>query len=319
MAQNKQRIGWIGMGRMGYPMAERLLKAGYDVSIWNRTRAKAEPLAKIGGKVVDNLFDLKDVDVLFSIVSTGKDLEQVYFGKNSVTGHGGKIPKIFVDCSTISVEESASIRDRLGQLGSEFVAAPVSGNAKVIKAGKLSTVVSGSEAACKTVTPMLEVVAPQGVSYVGEGELARICKIAHNVMLAVVIENLIEITLLANKMGVPRHAFLAFMNNGVMGSMFTRYKSPALVNLDWTTTFTPELLRKDLDLGLALGREWDVPMPVTAATREVLQTHFGAATLKPDPEKYLQEDFAALLETMALASGMKLESENKNVPTGLEN
>jgi len=319
MAQNKQRIGWIGMGRMGYPMAERLLKAGYDVSIWNRTRAKAEPLAKIGGKVVDNLFDLKDVDVLFSIVSTGKDLEQVYFGKNSVTGHGGKIPKIFVDCSTISVEESASIRDRLGQLGSEFVAAPVSGNAKVIKAGKLSTVVSGSETACKTVTPMLEVVAPQGVSYVGEGELARICKIAHNVMLAVVIENLIEITLLANKMGVPRHAFLAFMNNGVMGSMFTRYKSPALVNLDWTTTFTPELLRKDLDLGLALGREWDVPMPVTAATREVLQTHFGAATLKPDPEKYLQEDFAALLETMALASGMKLESENKNVPTGLEN
>jgi len=319
MAQNKQRIGWIGMGRMGYPMAERLLKAGYDVSIWNRTRAKAEPLAKIGGKVVDNLFDLKDVDVLFSIVSTGKDLEQVYFGKNSVTGYGGKIPKIFVDCSTISVEESASIRDRLAQLGSEFVAAPVSGNAKVIKAGKLSTVVSGSEAACKTVTPMLEVVAPQGVSYVGEGELARICKIAHNVMLAVVIENLIEITLLANKMGVPRHAFLAFMNNGVMGSMFTRYKSPALVNLDWTTTFTPELLRKDLDLGLALGREWDVPMPVTAATREVLQTHFGAATLKPDPEKYLQEDFAALLETMALASGMKLESENKNVPTGLEN
>jgi 3-hydroxyisobutyrate dehydrogenase len=319
MAQNKQRIGWIGMGRMGYPMAERLLKAGYDVSIWNRTRAKAEPLAKIGGKVVDKLFDLKDVDVLFSIVSTGKDLEQVYFGKNSVTGHGGKIPKIFVDCSTISVEESASIRDRLAQLGSEFVAAPVSGNAKVIKAGKLSTVVSGSEAACKTVTPMLEVVAPQGVSYVGEGELARICKIAHNVMLAVVIENLIEITLLANKMGVPRHAFLAFMNNGVMGSMFTRYKSPALVNLDWTTTFTPELLRKDLDLGLALGREWDVPMPVTAATREVLQTHFGAATLKPDPEKYLQEDFAALLETMALASGMKLESENKNVPTGLEN
>jgi 3-hydroxyisobutyrate dehydrogenase len=319
MAQNKQRIGWIGMGRMGYPMAERLLKAGYDVSIWNRTRAKAEPLAKIGGKVVDNLFDLKDVDVLFSIVSTGKDLEQVYFGKNSVTGYGGKIPKIFVDCSTISVEESASIRDRLGQLGSEFVAAPVSGNAKVIKAGKLSTVVSGSEAACKTVTPMLQVVAPQGVSYVGEGELARICKIAHNVMLAVVIENLIEITLLANKMGVPRHAFLAFMNNGVMGSMFTRYKSPALVNLDWTTTFTPELLRKDLDLGLALGREWDVPMPVTAATREVLQTHFGAATLKPDPEKYLQEDFAALLETMALASGMKLESENKNVPTGLEN
>jgi 3-hydroxyisobutyrate dehydrogenase len=318
MAANKQKIGWIGVGRMGGPMAERLLKAGYDLSIWNRTRAKAEPLAKIGGKVVDNLFDLKDVDVLFSIVSTGKDLDQVYFGKNSVTGHGGKLPKIFVDCSTISVEESAAIRDRLAQLGCAYVAAPVSGNAKVIKAGKLSAVISGPEAACKTVTPMLEAIAPRGVSYVGDGELARICKIAHNVMLGVVIENLIEITLLANKMGVPRHAFLAFMNNSVMGSMFTGYKSPALVNLDWTTTFTPELLRKDLDLGLALGREWDVPMPVTAAAREVLQGHFGAATLKPDPQEYLQKDFAALMETMALASGMTLKSENKNVPTGLE-
>jgi len=318
MAQNKQRIGWIGMGRMGYPMAERLLKAGYDISVWNRTRSKAEPLTKVGAKVVDNLSDLKDVDVLFSIVSTGKDLDQVYFGKNSVTGQGGKVPKIFVDCSTIAVEDSASIRERLEQLGADFVAAPVSGNAKVIKAGKLSSVISGSEAACKMVAPMMEVIAPQGVSYVGEGELARICKIAHNVMLGVVIENLIEITLLANKMGIPRHAFLAFMNNSVMGSMFTRYKAPALVNLDWTTTFTPELLRKDLDLGLALGREWDVPMPVTAATREVLQSHFGAATLKSNPEEYRQKDFAALMETMALAAGMKLESENKNVPTGLE-
>ena len=174
MADNK-KIGWIGTGRMGYPMVERLLKAGHDVSIWNRTRAKAEPLAKLGGKLVDNLLELKEADVLFSIVSTGKDLDQVYFGKNSISGHGGKIPKVFVDCSTIAVEESAAIRDRLEQLGSAFVAAPVSGNAKVIKGGRLSAVVSGNEAACKSVIPMLSVIAPQGVSYVGEGELARVC------------------------------------------------------------------------------------------------------------------------------------------------
>jgi 3-hydroxyisobutyrate dehydrogenase len=318
MAEGRQRIGWIGMGRMGSPMAERLLKAGYEVAIWNRTRAKAEPLAGKGGRIVDKPRDLAEADVLFSIVSTGKDLVEVYFGKDGVVTGSGKLPKIFVDCSTIAVEESADVRKRLAEHGADYVAAPVSGNAKVIKAGKLSAVISGSEAACKTVAPMLEVIAPQGVSFVGAGELARICKIAHNVMLGVVIENLIEITLLANKMGVPRHAFLAFMNNSVMGSMFTRYKSPALVNLDWTTTFTPELLRKDMDLGLALGREWDVPMPVTAAAREVVQTHFGAATLRPDAEEYLQNDFAALMETMALASGMQLKSENKNVPSGLE-
>jgi 3-hydroxyisobutyrate dehydrogenase len=313
-----KKIGWIGAGRMGIPMAERLIKAGYDVSIWNRTRAKAEPLQKVGGKVVDHLSDLKSVDVLFSIVATGKDVQEVMYGKNGVCSQGGRIPPTVVDCSTIAVEESAAVRERLKQLGADFVAAPVSGNAKVIKAGKLSAVVSGDENACKAVMPLIEVFAPRGVSYVGEGELARVCKIAHNVMLGVIIENLIEMTLLTNKMGVPRHAWLSFFNNSAMGSMFTRYKSPALVNLDWTTTFTPELLRKDLDLGLELGREMDVPLPVTAAAREVLQGHFGAAMLQKNPQDYLQKDFAALAETMALAAGMKLESENKNVPSGLE-
>ena len=315
---DRQKIGWIGAGRMGTPMAERLIKAGYDVAVWNRTRAKTEPLAKIGGKLVDHLSDLRNVDVLFCIVATGKDVQEVLYGNNGVCSRGGKVPPIVVDCSTIAVEESAAIRAKLKELGAEFVAAPVSGNAKVIKAGKLSAVVSGPEAACKAAMPLIEVFAPRGVFYVGNGELARVCKIAHNVMLGVVIENLIEMTLLTNKMGVPRHAWLAFLNNSAMGSMFTRYKSPALVNLDWTTTFTPELLRKDLDLGLELGREMDVPLPVTAAAREVLQSHFGVATLQRNPAEYLQKDFAALAQTMALAAGMKLESENKNVPTGLE-
>jgi 3-hydroxyisobutyrate dehydrogenase len=311
-----QKIGWIGMGRMGFPMAERLLKAGHDVAVFNRTRSKAEPLAALGGRIVDHPADLAGVDVLFSIVSTGKDLAEVYFGEHGAAV--GKAPPIIVDCSTIAVEESAAIRQRLDERGAAFIASPVSGNAKVIKAGRLSAVASGPEAAFRQVEPLIKVFAPNGVAYVGDGELARICKIAHNVMLGVVIENLIEITLLANKMGVPRHAFLAFMNNSVMGSMFTRYKTPALVNLDFTTTFTPELLRKDLDLGLALGREHDVPMPVTAATREMLQAHFGAATRKPDPDAYLAGDFAALIETMALAAGMRLESEDQQVATGLE-
>jgi 3-hydroxyisobutyrate dehydrogenase len=319
MATGKQTIGWIGMGRMGYAMAEWLLKAGYDVTIWNRTKAKAEPLTKLGGKVVDKLSDLSGVDVLFCIVSAGKDVKEVLFGPNGVAPGGkGKMPKIVVDCSTISVDDSVDIREQLTALGTEFVACPVSGNAKVINAGKLSAVASGPEAAFRKVEDMVLKFAPNGVSYVGDGELARICKIAHNVMLGVVIQNLIEITLLSNKMGVPREAFLRFMSNSVMGSMFTRYKSPALVNLDWTTTFTPELLLKDLDLGLELGREWKVPMPVTATTREIMQGHIGNAILQADPKAYLEKDFATLMETMAAASGMKIESEKKNVPTGLE-
>jgi 3-hydroxyisobutyrate dehydrogenase len=319
MSKDKPKLGWVGIGRMGYPMVERLLKAGYDVSIWNRTRAKAEPLAAKGAHLAATPADLAGVDVLFTMVSTGKDVEAVSFGKDGVASRGkNKVPRIFVDCSSISVEESAALRARFTDVGADLIAAPVSGNAKVIKAGKLSAVASGPKAAFEIVKPCILTFAPRGVSYVGDGELSRICKIAHNVMLGVVVLNLCEITLIAQKLGVPRHAFLDFMNNSVMGSMFTRYKSNALVNLDWTTTFTPELLRKDLDLGLEAGRKLGVPMPVTAATRETLQTHFGAAQLQPDPAAYLQMDFAAMLETAALAAGVKLKSENVPVRTGLE-
>lgn len=319
MSQNTHRIGWIGMGRMGTPMAELLLKAGYDVSLWNRTKSKAEPLAKKGAKLVDTPADLSSVDIIFTMVSTGKDLQQVYFGDNGVASTGkGKTPKIFVDCSSISVEDSSQIRDKLAGLGAQFLAVPVSGNGKCVKAGKLSAVASGPKSAYDVARPYIDTFAKSGTSYVGEGELARICKIAHNVMLGVVIQNLAEITVLAQKHGVPRHAFLEFMNNSVMGSTFTRYKSNSLVNLDWTTTFTPELLRKDMDLGLGAGRKHNVPMPVTVAAREAIQNHFGAASLQGDPQAYLEKDFAALMETQALLSGLKLEPEGVPIPTGLE-
>jgi 3-hydroxyisobutyrate dehydrogenase len=216
------------------------------------------------------------------------------------------------------VDQGEAIRGRLAALGAAMIAAPVSGNAKCVRAGKLSAVCSGPEAAFREARPLIEAFAPGGVAYVGEGELARFCKIAHNVLLGVVIQNLAEITILAEKAGVPRHAFLAFINDSVMGSIFTRYKSNALVNLEWTTTFTAELLRKDLDLGLQAARALQVPMPLAAATREALQAHFGAAQQKPDPAAYLRQDFAALLETVALAAGITLAPENVPVPTGLE-
>ena len=310
-------IGWIGMGRMGFPMAERLVKAGYSLKVWNRTRSKAEPLEKAGAILVDSPADLSGVDVLATMVSTGRDVEELYFGEVGVLSGGG-VPKIFLDFSSIGVDQSAEIRSRLLEVGAQLVCCPVSGNGKCVKAGKLSAVASGPEDIFKQVEEIISKIAVIGVSYVGEGELARFCKIAHNVMLGVVTQNLAEITILAQKAGVPRQAFLDFMNNSVMGSVFTRYKTNAFINLDWTTTFTPALLRKDLDLGLAAGRELNVPMPVTATTREALQAHFGAASLKNDPAAYLEEDFAAILETVALGAGIQLESENTPYPTGLE-
>src|SRR5882757_2570487 len=312
-------VGWVGLGRMGYPMAERVLRAGTGLTVWNRTRSKAEPLAKKGAKIADQLQDLSDVDVLFTMVSTGDDVREVCFGPDGVFAeHRNRKPKLLVDCSSIGIGDSERLRTDLAARGAEYVVASVSGNGACVRAGKLSSVASGPKAAFDKVKPIVEAFAPRGVVYVGEADRARTCNIAHNVMLGVVIENLIEITLLAEKFSVSRQAFLEFMNNSVMGSIFTQYKTPALVNLDWTTTFTPELLLKDFDLGLDAAHEMDVPMPVTAAARETVQMHIGAATLQPDPKKYLAADFGALLETMGLLAGMKLKSENADVKSGLE-
>jgi 3-hydroxyisobutyrate dehydrogenase len=299
----KQSLGWIGTGRMGYAMAERLAKGGCDLAVWNRTKAKAEPLSKHGAKVVNQLEELSTKDILFVMVSTYDDVKQV-IGKALAKGK----PKMIVECSSISLEGSAELRKTLSSHGVEYLAAPVSGNAKVIKAGKLTFVVSGPKAAYDKAKPYLDMMGV-GSSYVGEGELARIAKICHNVHLGVVIQSLCEITVLAEKVGMPRHAFLDFLNKSVMGSMFTRYKTPALVNLDFHVTFTPKLLRKDLDLGLDAGREFEVPMPLTSLTRDLLQQMIG--------QGMTEQDFSTLILAQAKASGIELKPENKEVGDGL--
>ncbi|HEY7610476.1 MAG TPA: NAD(P)-dependent oxidoreductase [Alphaproteobacteria bacterium] len=310
----KHTLGWIGTGRMGFPMAAKLAQGGGRVAAYNRTRAKAEPLAKYGASIAGTPAELADRDIVFTMVSTGDDLLEVTAGKNGVLSRKDRAPKIIIDASTVSEEASAELRREAAKRGAQLLAAPVSGNAKVIKAGKLSFVVSGPKAAFETARPYLEALAA-GVSYVGEGELARIVKICHNMFLGIVAQSMAEITILAQKAGVPRHAFLDFLNKSVMGSTFTKYKSPAYVNLDFTTTFTPKLLRKDLDLGLAAGRALDVPLPVTTATREVLQAHIGEAMLRGGD--YIEKDFATLLEHQARASGIELTPENVKVSDGL--
>ena len=301
-------LGWIGVGRMGYPMAERLAKAGADVSVYNRTRAKAEPLVTSGVRLVDRPSDLADRDIVFTMVSASEDLKQVTLGPGGVLAAAGKAPRILIDCSTVSEEASLEVRAAAEKRGTAMLASPVSGNGKVVKAGKLSVVVSGPKPAYETALPYLERLG-QGVSYVGEGELARMVKICHNVFLGIVIQAMVEITVLAQKGGVPRHAFLDFLNKSVMGSIFTRYKTPALVNLDFAPTFTPVLLRKDLDLGLAAARKVGAPMALTALTREILQSLNG--------QGYTDQDFAALLVQQAKAAGMPLEPENVAVSDGL--
>src|SRR5438876_7892606 len=303
----KHKLGWIGTGRMGFPMAGRLLKKGADVAVYNRTRAKAEPLVPAGGRLVDSPAALADRDIVFTMVSTSDDLLEVTVGPRGVLSRP-VAPKILVDCSTVSQEASGKVRAAAASAGCALLAAPVSGNGKVVKAGRLSLVVSGSRAAYDEALPYLEALG-EGVSYVGEGELARIVKICHNVFLGVVTQSLAEITVLAEKAGAPRHAFLDFINKSVMGSTFTRYKTPAFVNLVFMPTFTPVLLRKDLDLGLDAGKRFEVPMPLAAATRDLVQSMMGRG--------WTEQDFATLLLQQAQASGIELEPENVDVKDGL--
>ncbi len=301
------KLGWIGAGRMGFAMAKRLLDAGCDVTIYNRTRAKAEPLATDGGRIVDIPAELADRDIVFTMVSSADDLFSVVCGDQGLLS-GSATPKLLIDCSSVSEEGSRRVREALKERDCEMLSAPVSGNAKVIKAGRLTMVASGPNPAFEMAEQFLNVIG-EGVTYVGDGELARMVKICHNVLLGVVTQSLAEITVLAEKGGVPRHALLDFINNSVMGSMFTRYKSPAFVNLDWTPTFTTPLLRKDLDLGLSAGEKLGVPMPVAAATRELVQQAIDA--------DHTECDFGILLELQAAASGIKLQPENVEVDDGL--
>lgn len=303
------KIGWIGLGRMGEAMVKRLLKGGFAVSVWNRTSAKALPLVDYGATVAATKQDLAACEVVFTMVSTTDDLKEVLFGDGGLVA-GNARPKVVVDSSSISQEGSAEIRQRLEALGVAYLCTPVSGNAKVAKAGKLLMVSSGPRPLYDMAEPYLQAMARK-VMWVGEGELARIWKIAHNTMFGVVIQNLCEITVLAEKAGIPRHVFLESINDSVLGSMYTRYKTPVLTNLTFDqVTFTPKLLLKDMDLGMAAAKTYGVAMPAAAATRESVARMVGRG--------HDNVDFAILLQETAKDADLALVSENKLIDDGLQ-
>jgi len=304
-----RRIGWIGLGRMGTPMVARLLDAGYEVSVYNRTREKADPLEERGCFVVERPLDLADCEIVFTMVAGSEDFKEVTLGPAGVLADANRAPAILIDSSTVSAEASEAVRAAADAAGTALLAAPVSGNPKVVKAGRLTMVTSGPEHAHRAALPYLEIMAAGGVTHCGDGDQARLVKVCHNLMLGVVAQTLAEILVLAEKGGVTRADLMEFMNNSVLGSTFTRYKTPAYVNLDFTPTFTPALLLKDFDLGHEAARELGVPMPVASDAQQVVQALIGSG--------YDDVDFAALIELQAKASGLDLESEAAPVSDGL--
>jgi 3-hydroxyisobutyrate dehydrogenase-like beta-hydroxyacid dehydrogenase len=301
-------IGWIGCGRMGAAMAKRLLADGRDVTVFNRTRAKADALIEFGARVAERPRDLASCDVVFVMVSADPDLLEVLTGDSGVLSDESATPKVVIDCSTVSSETSAFVRGACAARGVDFLAAPVSGNGKVVRSGKLTLAVSGSREVFDTARPLLDQLG-RGVTYVGDGELARLVKICHNMFLGIATQAMAEITVLAERGGIERSALWEFMNDSVMGSTFTRYKTPAFVNLDFAASFTTVLLRKDFDLGMAAAKQAGVPMPVSALCTELVGSAIAAG--------YVDDDFAVLLLEEARGAGMTLVPENKSIDDGL--
>jgi 3-hydroxyisobutyrate dehydrogenase-like beta-hydroxyacid dehydrogenase len=289
MSADAPTLGWLGTGRMGTAMARRLIDAGDDVTVWNRTRAKAAPLAAGGAAIADSIRDLGNRDIVFTMVSTPADVEAVIAGPTGLLS-GDRKPSIIVDCSTVSAETSAYVREAVEGAGSEFLAAPVSGNPYVVAEGECCIVASGPSATFQRVKPYLDKIAKVAV-HVGPGEQSRVVKLCHNLYLGMMVQALVEVTTLAEKGGTDRAAFLEFLNGTVLASDWVRKRTPDLVKKEWTPTFTTELLRKDFDLGLGTARELEVPMPVGAMVHYLIQASIGRG--------HRNDDFLSLYEQQA--------------------
>jgi 3-hydroxyisobutyrate dehydrogenase-like beta-hydroxyacid dehydrogenase len=288
------RIGWLGTGRMGAAMVHRLLDAGQEVTVWNRTAAKTAPLAERGAKVAAAKADLGALDIVFTMVSTPADLEEVVLGGDGLLS-GPSVPAVVVDSSTVSCEVSARVREALAGRGVAFIGAPVSGNPHVVAAGGCCIVGSGPADAYQRVRPHLEAIAQTAV-YAGDADQSRLVKLCHNLYLGMMVQALVEVTTLAEKSGTDREAFLRFLGGTVVASDWVRNRTPALVARDWTPTFTTELLRKDFDLGLAEARALEVPLPVGAMVHQLVQAAIGSG--------WRSTDFLALYEQQARDAGL---------------
>lgn len=290
---------------MGHALVSRLLSAGHDVAVYNRTREKALDLVELGATLVDTVADLADRDIVFTMVADSTDVEAVV---EALLSRPHVQPGLIVDSTTISPAAGESIRRRAAARGTAMLAAPVSGNPKVAASGRLTIVTSGPIEAWTQARPYLEPLCRK-VTYVGDGERARLVKVCHNLMLGVVAQCMAEISVLAEQGGVSRADLWEFMNDSVMGSVFTRYKTPAYVNLDFRPTFTPSLLLKDFHLGFEAARASGVPMPVVAAAEQAVQLLEGM--------KGNDVDFAALIELVAAGAGVELVPADVEIDDGL--
>lgn len=297
--------GFVGLGVMGSRMAELLLAKGHKVTVYNRTKDKAEPLLKKGMHWADSPKAVAEAaDVIFTSVTDATALAAITDGPDGLLA-GLKAGKVLVDMSTVSPETSRAVAAKVRERGADMIDAPVSGTVATLREGKLLIMVGGRKETFEKVKPLLEDIPSAPVSgsgptvvYMGDNGTALIMKIAMNLSLAVQMLAFAEGIVLAEKSGIPRDAAVEAFTHSVLASPMVQYRAPFLTNLPKPAWHTVNMMQKDMLLALELGRRTDVPLPTTAVTNEFLTAARGMGRT--------QEDFAVLFQVLAEMSGLKV-------------
>jgi 3-hydroxyisobutyrate dehydrogenase-like beta-hydroxyacid dehydrogenase len=288
-------LGYVGLGVMGGGVAKRLLDAGHSVTGWNRTREKAQWLVDAGMHWAGSPREVAErSDIVFTMVTNTAAVQAVTDGPDGILAGLGP-GKVYVDMSTASPENSRALAERVTELGANMLDAPVSGSVITLEQGKLTVMVGGDEAVFEHVRPVLEAIGPK-VFHVGPNGAAVTMKIATNLSLAVQMLAFSEGVLLAEKSGIPREKAVEVMLASVIASPMVVYRGPFVLEQPEEAWFDINMMQKDMNLALELGRQLDVPLPTTAVTNEMLTTARALGLEK--------KDFAALFDALAAMSGV---------------
>jgi len=287
-------IGFVGLGTMGGRMVERLLAAGHPVTGWNRTRSKADWLVEKGMRWGQSPRAVAEhCGLTFTMVTDTRALQAVTGGDDGILAGLGP-GKVYVDMSTVSPAASRELADRVHRAGARMLDAPVSGSVVTLVGGTLSVIVGGDAATFARVEPVLRDIGPK-VVHVGPNGQAVLMKIAANLGLAVQMLAFSEAVLLAEKGGIARETAVEVLTSSVIASPMVKYRAPYVLDQLDEVMFDVDMMQKDLLLALETGRQFDVPLPTTAVTNELLTAARGMGLA--------DQDFAVLFKELARLGG----------------
>jgi 3-hydroxyisobutyrate dehydrogenase-like beta-hydroxyacid dehydrogenase len=262
------RIGFIGLGHMGSGMAANLIKAGYEVTVYNRTPQKAEPLVAQGARRAESVRDACNGDVVITMLANDEAVEAVTFGDDGILA---ALPegKTHVSSSTISVDLSERLTEAHGEAGQNFVAAPVFGRPEAAAAGKLYVVVAGAPSAVEPLHPVFDAIGQRTFVLGEEPKKANLVKLSGNFLIANVIESLGEAMTLVSKAGVDKEQYLDLLTSTLFGApVYKTYGALVAREQFEPAGFAAELGAKDVRLVLAAGEKLLVPLPIASLLRD---------------------------------------------------